>query len=180
MRVDRRRDKPRIVVICDVSDSVRGAVRFMLEFVYAVRELFETTRCFVFVNDVVEVTALFEREPIHAALARAGALGASGISSYGRALLQFERGYGDVVDRRTSVLVLGDGRTNYLATGESALGRLRARAKDVLWLCTEPRARWGQGDSAMLRYAGQVTEVIEAADAEGLERAARALVRRAR
>jgi uncharacterized protein with von Willebrand factor type A (vWA) domain len=180
IRIDRRRDKPRLVLLCDVSDSVRAASRFMLEFVYAMQELFESTRCFVFVNDVHEVTTLFQRAPIGIALAGASSITASGNSSYGRALTQFDRRHPSALDRRTTLLVMGDGRTNFLPNGVPALRRLRARVKDILWLCPEPRGSWGQGDSSMRIYAAEVNEVLEAGTADGLERAARALVRRTR
>ena len=67
----RRRDTPSLVILCDVSDSVRAAARFMLEFVYAAHELFERTRSFVFVSELGETTHLFAREPASVALGHA-------------------------------------------------------------------------------------------------------------
>jgi uncharacterized protein with von Willebrand factor type A (vWA) domain len=180
VRRDQRRDRPRLVVLCDVSDSVRPASRFMLEFVYAVKELFDRTRSFVFVSDVGEVTRIFEEEQVGMAIAKAKAsiLGGRENSSYGRAFRKFDELYSDAVDRRTTLVILGDGRTNYQPNGVQTLGRIRERAKSVLWLCPEPRASWGVGDSAMTLYAEKVTEVLEVACATDLERAARELVRR--
>jgi uncharacterized protein with von Willebrand factor type A (vWA) domain len=180
VRRDQRRDRPRLVVLCDVSDSVRRAARFMLEFVYAIGELFERTRSFVFVSELAEVTRLFEEEPISAAIAKAAdsSVNVNENSSYGRALRTFEKHFLDAVDRRTTVIVLGDGRTNYQQSGADIVARIRARAKSLLWLCPESRSSWGMGDSAMPAYAGAVTEVLEAASARDLERAARELVAR--
>ena len=92
MRRDKRRDKPRLILLCDVSDSVRRAARFMLEFVYAAQELFDRTRSFVFVSELGETTQLFEREPVAVALAHAGGVGrhVRDNSNYGRALRAFE------------------------------------------------------------------------------------------
>jgi uncharacterized protein with von Willebrand factor type A (vWA) domain len=180
VRRDRRRDRPKLVILCDVSESVRRAARFMLEFVYAISELFERTRSFVFVSEIGEVTHLFQREPIATAIARAAdaVVNVRENSSYARAFRAFENGHIEAVDRRTTVVILGDGRTNYQASGADVVRRIRSRAKRVLWLCPDPRPAWGIGDSAMPAYAAVVTQVFEAASARDLERAARELVMR--
>ena len=83
-RKRRRRDKPRLVLLCDVSDSVRAAARFMLELIYAAQELFDRTRSFVFVSELGETTRALR------ARARRGARSASayggGVVSVGRQL----------------------------------------------------------------------------------------------
>ncbi|HSQ64959.1 MAG TPA: VWA domain-containing protein [Polyangiaceae bacterium] len=179
--VRRRRDKPRLVLLCDVSDSVRAVAAFLLEFVSAAHDLFGATRSFVFVSEVGETTALFRREPVAAAIGAAyggGVVPVTGNSNYGRALTSFVDRFGDAVDRRTTVVILGDGRTNYHDAGEAVLDRLRARARAVVWICPEPRARWAEGDSAMGRYAPRCTEVLEVSCARDLEHAARRIAAR--
>lgn len=177
--VRRRRDKPRLVLLCDVSDSVRDVSALLLEFVYCAHDLFSSTRSFVFVGDVGEATKLFERETPERAIAatHGGAIvPVTGNSNYGRALRAFVEQFGDVVDRRTTVVILGDGRTNYLDAGEDALSRIVLRAKRVLWICPDSRERWAEGDSAMSRYEAIATEVHEVRTVRDLERAARRLV----
>lgn len=178
--VRRRRDKPRLVLLCDVSDSVRDVASLLLEFVYSAHDLFESTRSFVFVGDVGEATALFRRESAQAAIAAAhggAVVPVTGNSNYGRALNAFLEKTRGVVDRRTTVVILGDGRTNYQAAGEDALARIRARAKSVVWICPEPREKWAEGDSAMARYAA-IVDVLEVRSARDLELAARRIVTR--
>jgi uncharacterized protein with von Willebrand factor type A (vWA) domain len=80
------------------------------------------------------------------------------------------------VDRRTTVAILGDGRTNYHDDAAEVLDRVRARARAVLWFCPESRGTWATGDSAMLRYAPKCTAVLEVRCARELEEAARALL----
>jgi hypothetical protein len=82
------------------------------------------------------------------------------------------------VDRRTTIVILGDGRTNYFADEAEVIGRLRERARAVLWLCPEGQGTWGTGDSAMLRYAAAATKVLVARTAKELEAAAREVVAR--
>ncbi len=174
-----RRDRPKLWVLCDVSDSVRRAAGFMLEFVAQVHGLFERTRSFVFVSEVGEVSELFEREPARVALAKAyggEVVPVSHNSNYGRVFEAFEGRYGRRLDRRSTLVVLGDGRTNFHPPGVEALGRLKERVHTLLWLCPEPRATWGTGDSAMARYAEVAHAVLPATTARELEHAARQLV----
>jgi uncharacterized protein with von Willebrand factor type A (vWA) domain len=96
-------------------------------------------------------------------------------SNYGRALAAFEDAVGREVDRRTTIVVLGDGRTNFHADGAAVLARLRDKTRAVLWICPESPEGWGSGDSAMLRYAAAVTKVLVARTAKELEIAARAV-----
>jgi uncharacterized protein with von Willebrand factor type A (vWA) domain len=178
----RRRDRPKLLLLCDVSDSVRAAAAFLLEFTYAAQELYSRTRTFVFVSELGETTRLFAREPVQLAIAHAwgGQVVRSGDNSnYGRVLRTFEARHLRELDRRTTVVVLGDGRTNYHDAAAEVLGRVRERCRALLWLCTEPRGQWAQGDSAMASYAARCTAVYEVRCAADLEDAARALVARA-
>ena len=68
VRKKRRRDRPRLVLLCDVSDSVRAAAAFLLELTYAAQELFSRTRSFVFVSELGETTRLFAEEPVRVAI----------------------------------------------------------------------------------------------------------------
>lgn len=175
----RRRDKPRLVLLCDVSDSVRSVARFLLELTYAAQELFDRTRSFVFVSELGETTRLFDEQPIATALAKAYAGGVVPVthnSNYGRMLRAFEATVLGDIDRRTTVVILGDGRTNYQDDAAEVLDAIRARARAVVWLCPEPRAAWATGDSAMPRYAPKCSRVLEVRCARDLEAAARLLL----
>ena len=181
VRTRRRRNRPKLVVLCDVSDSVRAAAGFLLEFTYAAQELFDRTRTFVFVSDLGETTQLFDHEPVRVAIDRAwrgGVVPAGENSNYGRVLRAFEARHMREIDRATTVVVLGDGRTNYHDASPEVLGRIRARCRALVWLCPEPCGSWATGDSAMARYAPQCTAVHEVSCARDLERAARRLVAR--
>jgi len=180
-RRERHRDRPKLVLLCDVSDSVRAAAAFLLEFTYAAQDLFSRARSFVFVSELGETTNLFEREPVKQAIARAwggGVVRSGDNSNYGRVLRDFEARYGRELDRRTTVVILGDGRTNYLDPAAEMLDRIRERSRALLWLCPEPRGQWSHGDSAMAQYAPKCTAVYEVRCAADLERVARVLVSR--
>ncbi len=177
----RKRSKPALVLLCDVSDSVRAAARFMLEFVYAAQELFSRTRSFVFVSELAETTELFDTEPVSVALGRAYSgelIAVNSNSNYGRVFRDFEQRFAADLTRDMTVVVLGDGRTNYQAAGAELLGRIGQKVRSVIWLCPERPDRWGVGDSAMFEYARYCSQVLSVATVSELEVAARALVRR--
>lgn len=178
----RRRHLPKVVILCDVSDSVRFAARLLLEFTYAVQELFDRARTFVFISELGETTGLFERQnaavAVEAAWQGAGVVPAHDNSNYGRVLRAFDRRHTREIDKRTTVVILGDGRTNYLDAGAKVLDRIRGRARALYWLCPERRAMWSHGDSAMSLYAPKCTAVFDASALGDLERAARAIAKR--
>jgi uncharacterized protein with von Willebrand factor type A (vWA) domain len=160
----KRKEKPQVMVLCDVSDSVRNVSRFMLQFVYALQDLYSKVRSFIFVADVGEVTQLFQDHEAGKALDLAltgNVINVYAHSDFGRAFRQFHRDHIAAVNRRTTVLVLGDARNNYNLPQEWVLKEIHQRAKQVLWLNPENRATWGFGDSEMDRYAPFCTVVEE-------------------
>ncbi|MDX3780932.1 VWA domain-containing protein [Streptomyces europaeiscabiei] len=151
--------RPEIVLLCDVSGSVAGFANFTMLLVQAMREQFSKVRVYAFVNRVDEVTRLVtngEADP--AELGRriateAAVSGWHGSSDYGAALGEFAERHLDAVGPRTSVIVLGDARTNGFDPNAAALRRVVARARRVHWLNPESPGQWGTGDSAAHVYA---------------------------
>jgi uncharacterized protein len=160
----RRKEKPQVIVLCDVSDSVRNVSRFMLQFVYSLQDLYSKVRSFVFVADVGEITKLFEEREINEAIEAAlkgDVINVYAHSDFGRAFKSFHRDHLSAVNKRTTVIVLGDGRNNYNLPHEWVLKDVQERAKQVIWLNPENRMTWGFGDSEMDRYAPYCTIVRE-------------------
>ncbi len=152
---EKKKDKPQVVVLCDVSDSVRNVSRFMLQFVYSLQDLYSRVRSFIFVADTGEITRLFEENEIHEAIEQAlrgNIINVFAHSDFGHAFKAFHRDYLTAVNKRTTVIVLGDARNNYNLPNEWALRDIRARAKQLIWLNPESRMTWGFGDSEMERY----------------------------
>ncbi|MCL6641339.1 MAG: VWA domain-containing protein [Candidatus Rokubacteria bacterium] len=152
----RHRDRPKLVTICDVSDSVRNASRFMLQLVWSLHECFSRVRSFVFVSEIAEVTQAFDIYPVERAIE--WALKAAPVdyhcrSDFGYAFAQFVRRELDTLDRRTTVLILGDARNNYNDPQAWAIRLMRERVKGIIWLNPEGQWGWGVGDSVMPLYA---------------------------
>ncbi|MCG8420029.1 MAG: VWA domain-containing protein [Proteobacteria bacterium] len=171
---ERRKRKPRLIVLCDISDSVRNVSRFMLELVYTLQELFDRVTAFAFVAELGELTDLFRQYEIDRAIALAYSgtvVNTFANSNYGRTFEQFAERYMDRVTGRTTVIIIGDGRNNYHTSHASLLGDIRRRAKQVLWLNPEPRALWGFGDSAMAEYEPYCDRVMVVRNLDGLREA---------
>ncbi|MCC6334205.1 MAG: VWA domain-containing protein [Myxococcales bacterium] len=175
----RRPQRPDVIVLCDVSDSVRTTSKMMLLFTWTLQSLFSRVRSFIFVSELGEITRHFKdskpEEAVDAATG-SGVISLASNSNYGHALASFVRGHLGSVTRRTTVLVIGDGRNNFNAANAWALDDLKRKAKRVVWICTEPRANWGFGDSEMPSYARAVNQVVTVQTLSDLERIAPQLV----
>ncbi|HLY33823.1 MAG TPA: VWA domain-containing protein [Jatrophihabitantaceae bacterium] len=156
--------KTDLVVLCDVSESVSSFAHFTLLLIYALREQFSRVRAFAFVDDIDEVTRFFAPggdilDSITQLGEQAQVTWLLGRTDYGRAFELFEERYADAIGRRTSLLVLGDARSNYGPLALDTLERLAAKAKHAYWLNPERTAVWDTGDSAASRYADVVPMV---------------------
>ena len=130
-------------------------------------------------SDVGEVTRLFEDTPAEEAIDQATAgdvISVASNSNYGHALATFTRAQLGSISRRTTVLVIGDGRNNYNPPNLWALEDLKRKAKRVVWICTEPRTSWSFGDSEMNNYARACHQVVTVQTLADLEKVAGQLV----
>jgi uncharacterized protein with von Willebrand factor type A (vWA) domain len=177
----RKREKPQILILCDVSDSVRNASRFMLQFVYSLQDLYSRVRSFVFVADVGEVTESFRTNDVKEALdvaLKGDIINVYAHSDFGRSFRNFVGDHIGAVNKRTTVIVLGDARNNYNLPHDWCLREIRQRAKRVIWLNPESRNTWGFGDSEMDRYAPHCDLVEECRNLNQLYRVIDQLVPR--
>jgi len=145
-------DRPKIVCICDVSGSVAAAAQFLLLFMYSLKEVVERMDAFAFSNRLVAVGDILEDESAEVAIA--GVLKTIGMRStdYGQALQDFCDLHLNKLDAHTTVIILGDARTNYVDPRLDLMRAINERARAVIWLNPEPESFWSRGDSEMERY----------------------------
>ena len=167
----RRHPKPRIVAICDMSRSVASQAPFLLMFLYALHDAVDDLRTFAFSNKLQDVSTLLETQSLDEAMALILKLVGNGATDYGQVWLDLHDRHWDPIDRRTTVIVLGDGRSNGANPRLDLFTTLIGLAKRVVWLCPEPQGRWGSGDSDMLRYRPFCTSMSHCATALDLEHA---------
>src|SRR3954470_14341926 len=170
----KRPRRPELYVLCDVSTSVTSASVFFLSVLHALHDQFRKLRSFVFVERISEVTDVFERERNFEAVSRAiatnaGVADVSGYTDYGRVWLEFLEQVVDDLDPRSTVIVLGDARTNGREPHARAFGAIAERAGRTFWMNPEPRLYWNYGDSVIAAYEPYCDGVYECWTTKQLE-----------
>jgi hypothetical protein len=170
----KRPRRPELYVLCDVSTSVTSASVFFLSVLHALHDNFRKLRSFVFVERISEVTEVFERERNFAEVTRAitsnaGVADVSGYTDYGRVWLEFLGKVIDDLDPRSTVIVLGDARTNGREPHAAAFGAISERAGRTFWMNPEPKLYWNYGDSVMAAYEKYCDGVFECWTVKQLE-----------
>lgn len=173
----RRRNRPALITLCDVSGSVRAYARFLLLFLYGLGDVLPRVRSFVFSSQLVEVSELFAHNRAEHALAQVQHRYAGGSTDYGTALRGLLDASGRDLDAGATVVILGDARNNRGDPALPALREIGRRARRLIWLTPEPAPLWGTGDSEMLRYRSACSEVRVVQSIRQLERFADDLLR---
>jgi uncharacterized protein with von Willebrand factor type A (vWA) domain len=153
----KRPRRPEIYVLCDVSTSVTSASVFFLSVLHALHDSFRKLRSFVFIERISEVTEVFEHERDFRTIAErisseGGVADVSGYTDYGRVWLELLGELSDDLDPRSTVIVLGDARTNGREPHADVFALLAERAGRLFWLNPEPKLYWNYGDSVMAAY----------------------------
>jgi uncharacterized protein with von Willebrand factor type A (vWA) domain len=154
--------KTKIVTLCDVSGSVWSAARFMLNMLYSLQECFTQVRSFVFVAGLEEVTAIFKDCGINQAIERVlreADIDYNAATDYGLTFRQFKQNYMDILNKKTTLIIIGDGRSNYANPEEQILDEMRQKSRRVIWLNPETQSFWYTGDSEMRIYQACCDEV---------------------
>ncbi|NKY89597.1 VWA domain-containing protein [Nocardia veterana] len=168
-------ERPRLIVLADVSLSVRTTAHLSLRLAHSLQEMFGRVRSFAFVAAPVETTTLFAERDAERALAElfgGDVLDLEAQSDYGTAFTTFLADHAGALDRRTTLLVLGDGRSNGSDPGVSSFAEIARRTRETIWITPEPRYSWGLGSCALPRYADFCDRVHVVRGLDELRRAA--------
>ena len=167
----RHRDRPKIVAICDVSGSVAQVSDFFLLLIHSLHEVVDDVRSFAFSGNLIEVSDILDTKSPEEAMSEIMSKVGFGSSDYGGSFVDFEKSFLRSVTPKTTVIVLGDARTNNLDPRADILRTISERSKRLVWLNPEGRMAWGWGDSEMPRYGAFCTVVRQCSTAKQLERA---------
>ncbi|MFT4088665.1 MAG: VWA domain-containing protein, partial [Gordonia sp. (in: high G+C Gram-positive bacteria)] len=164
----------RMLVLVDVSISVRPVTGFILRLAQTLHAFGDRCEVVAFVDRPVRVTdALRSASPdgALAAVLAADGLDLSATSDYGRMWHELLDEHGDLITSRTSVLVVGDARHNAFDPRTDLFAEVARRAFRVAWLTPEPERYWSQTGCALGHYAEYCAGVVSARDgADVLER----------
>ncbi len=154
-----RIERPKVMVLCDVSGSVSKVARFLLLFLYSLQDVLPNVRSFVFSSYMAEVTKLFEEQDMEQGLAEVLHNWGNKPTNYGKALSDFETMALADIDNRTTVIMLGDARNNNEDGNIALWEEIYRRSQRVLWLNPEGQVNWDSGDSIMSKYAAYCSHV---------------------
>jgi len=172
-------NRPKVITLCDVSGSVANVARFFLMFLYSLSEVLPHIRTFAFSNKAGEVTDLFETKDIEEASAETLLLYGGGSTDYGQALIDLEGFIETEIDKKTTLIILGDARSNFGDPRADILKSLQEKSKRVIFLNPEPKGLWGTGDSEMKRFLPYCGKARYCSSLKDLERVVDDLLRMA-
>lgn len=157
--------KPRLVVLCDISTSMRFCSELMLSLLYALQDQISKTYSFAFIDHLEFISPDFERQDARQAVRQVLERMPSGYynTDLGYSLENFAKRFLDTVDSRTTFLIVGDGRNNYNDPRLDLFSLLARRSRRTIWLTPEVINLWGSGDSDMLKYKRDCDVVLRAA-----------------
>jgi uncharacterized protein with von Willebrand factor type A (vWA) domain len=161
LRYRDRTRKPRLVVICDISTSMRFCSELMLSFLFALQGQVRKTYAFAFIDHLEYISGDFLGGNADEAIA--GVLLRMPPGHYstdlGWSLNNFDREYMDTLNGQTTLIIVGDGRNNYNDPRLDIFSTMARRAARTIWLNPEPKSMW-QGDSDMIRYAPFCDDIL--------------------
>jgi len=158
-----RKLKPRLLVICDISTSMRHCSELMLSLIHALQDQISKTHAFAFIDHLEYITPDMADRDANKAVAQVLERMPSGYynTDLGYSLDMLSRDYLDTVDSRTTFIVVGDGRNNYNDPRLEIFHELARRSNRVIWLNPEAPMLWGTGDSDMLKYAPLCNVILQ-------------------
>lgn len=151
----KRQQKPKLVIICDISTSMRPIAEFMLRMIYELQDQVSKTHSFAFISTIHDITEQLAGGHADATVQDVLASIPPGYynTDLGQSLDRFLHDFLDTVDWRTTVIIVGDGRNNFNDPRLEAMHTVRRHAKRLIWFTPEDQWQWGTGDSDMLLYA---------------------------
>ena len=157
--------RPDLYLLCDVSGSVAEFASFTLTLLQAMASEFSRMRSFAFVDGIDEVTDHLKDVAsfleVRHVLYRANVVRDDGHSDYGAVFERFWDRHGSAIDSRSTVIITGDGRSNYRESQADVLREIHARARRVYLLNPEPEGDWDTTDSIVGAYRPMLDAVFE-------------------
>jgi len=147
--------KSRIVTLCDVSGSVWSAARFMLHLLYALQDCFAGVKSFIFVSGVADVSPFFQEYECNPAIDKVlseANLDYEVPTDYGQTFREFRDHHLHELNSRTILIIIGDGRSNYMNPRLDALEEMRGKCRRLIWLNPETMQTWHTGDSEIRNF----------------------------
>ncbi len=161
----RTRTRAELVLLCDMSGSVAGFSRFTMLLLQSLAGVFRRVRFIGFINVCDDINDLVRDSQVGEEIAERVTQEANmarhhSASDYGSAFADAADRYIDLIGPRSTVLVIGDARSNGTNPQFDALRTLVQQAGHAAWLNPEPLSQWRMGDSVAEQY-GEIIDMHE-------------------
>jgi uncharacterized protein with von Willebrand factor type A (vWA) domain len=155
LRFRTRHVKPCLVLICDVSTSMRYCAEFLLTLIYELQDQVARTHSYIFISDLTDISMVFEEHDTQEAVQKVLSENRPGYynTDLGNSLATFRRDHLSTITSKTTVIILGDGRNNYNNPRTDIAREMQRKSRRLVWFNPESPSQWGTGDSDMLEYA---------------------------
>ncbi len=176
----RRKDKPKLMLLTDISSSTLHATRLFLNIIWHAKEVFSDIRFYQFIGSCIDVTTEYRTaKSIDEGIKNALKSWDDNVfekenSDYNRALISFEKMNKNQLGSSTTVIILGDLRDwlgpwkNGQPNSAKVLGRIKRKAKKVFVLNPEEKMMWDTGDSICKYCIDEGVEVYETTNLDKL------------
>lgn len=141
----KRRSREQVLLLCDVSASMKRYSTFVIHFLYGLHEAISDLCCFSFSDQLEELSPelkgssnlkrLLDRVIRHS---KTWGGGTDIASSFQKLAAK----YPDRLNARTTVIIVSDTKTVQLDNALAELKKLRSRVKRIIWLNPLPPERW--------------------------------------
>lgn len=158
----KKKVRPRLVVLCDVSFSVSYASRFMLLLLHTLHNRLMDVRSFIFNQELAEITDLLSNMPVNCLLEVIDSgkiVDMDDNSDYGKVLVNFKKRHLESMRGNPTIIFLGDARNNYNEANDWVMDEIREKAGYLLWLTPEDRETWKRGDCLIEQYGAYCDKV---------------------
>jgi uncharacterized protein with von Willebrand factor type A (vWA) domain len=133
-----KRNRVKLLMLCDVSKSMELYSAFLLQFMYAFQQVYSRMETFVFSTSLKRITPMLKLNSFGEAmdLLSREQQGWHGGTRIGESLNTFVKDYGSkLIDSKTIVIILSDGwDTGKIDLLEKSMQIIHARSKKVIWL----------------------------------------------
>ncbi|WP_418792446.1 VWA domain-containing protein [Phosphitispora sp. TUW77] len=168
-----------MVILFDLSSSVKIFSEFILQLVYSIQNKFIHVRSFVFVDTPDEITGFFINREIEDGIKdvyNLAKFSKTPFSDYGQMFKDFNEKYLDILNKKVTLLIIGDARNNYHRDHADCLLRMCQEAKKTIWLNPEPAEKWDEEDSLISLYGVMCDQVFECRNLDQLEMVSRKII----
>ncbi len=137
LRRRRKIRKNRLILVCDISGSMKAYSNFAIQYLYAIGKVFEKIEVFLFSTQLTRITTELQRDEFETTMASLSdsVLDWGGGTKIGASLKALLDRYPSLISRKSIVVIISDGMdTGDIMILAEQMRKLKQRSRWVVWL----------------------------------------------